>query len=334
MRNKSQYNFTKSFTALLIVSTAFAQSTSLAAPQTTGKVKGKPVQLLFVQSAASGTFMANPKKVGTYILTFNKTEAMTSYFSDRPGRITGLMSSQKLAEQFVKKSSFWRDPPNAALIVTNAKGQRETLIVELLSSTYTSGKQVYEVQFLKQDGRIANEDIPATFSKADLFIDDLWGWVSDTASTVGNAVGSAASTVGGAVSSAASTVGDAVGSAASTVGGAVSSAASDVEEVAADHPIIAGAVVVGAIATCGVLTGGACVGVAAEVAADDAATTVVTDVAEDVGANVVEDSDEESFVGRKFSDSFDDSAPMDPVTEDSPRTQQWMRDYNAKFYPQ
>ncbi len=147
---------------------------------------------LFVQSAASGTFAANPG-AGTlvadgaatpgggadYLLTLEGHAGNTIYFSDRPERIFG----EGPTDQFIAGLGFSpANPPNAALVTSDADGNEDILVVELLSPVYdaNAGSVAYGVNILSDyeggldfvAGRQADEDLGATFGEASLFIDD------------------------------------------------------------------------------------------------------------------------------------------------------------------
>ncbi len=147
---------------------------------------------LFVQSAASGTFAANPA-AGTptadsvtagggadYLLTLSGHTGNTVYFSDRPERIFGEAPTQ----QFLDGLGFPVDnPPNAALVTTDENGDEDILVVELFGPSYdaTAGTVTYGVNILSDyegsglahvAGRQEDEDLAPTFGEASLFIDD------------------------------------------------------------------------------------------------------------------------------------------------------------------
>ncbi len=147
---------------------------------------------LFVQSAAAGTFAANPgagtvSADGTptpgggadYLLTLKGHTGNTVYFSDRPERIFGESPTQT----FLDGLGFTPDnPPNAALVTNDADGNEDILVVELLNPVYDAeaGSVTYGVNILSDyegglnfvAGRQQDEDLGATFGEASLFIDD------------------------------------------------------------------------------------------------------------------------------------------------------------------
>jgi hypothetical protein len=147
---------------------------------------------LFVQSATSGTFAANPgagtpSADGTptpgggadYLLTLDGHTGNTVYFSDRPERIFG----EAPTDRFLTGLGFTpNDPPNAALVTNDADGNEDILVVELLAPAYDagSGTITYGVNLLSDyeggldfvASRRQDEDLAPTFGTASLFIDD------------------------------------------------------------------------------------------------------------------------------------------------------------------
>ena len=147
---------------------------------------------LFVQSAASGTFAANPgagtaETGGTptpgggadYLLTLDGHTGSTVFFSDRPERIFGSAPT----DQFLAGLGFSPDnPPNAALVTNDADGNEDILVVELIDPTYDAdaGSVTYGVNILSDyegglafvAGRQGDEDLAPTFGEASLFIND------------------------------------------------------------------------------------------------------------------------------------------------------------------
>jgi hypothetical protein len=114
------------------------------------------VELLFVQSATSGSFDGTTLTLGGI--------ASTSYFSDRPNRIAGQMGTDTFVGQWAEgKDSFKSDPPNAVLSVLGESGASDS-VVELSNPKLEGGQLSYQVKVL--DGKP-----PARFKTASLFID-------------------------------------------------------------------------------------------------------------------------------------------------------------------
>ena len=144
------------FTTLLVVLglVGLASTGSAEVPKT------GDVQLLFVQSATSGTYDGKT-------LTLNGVPS-TTYFSDRPNRIVGHMGSGSFVEQWAKgKDSFKTDPPNAVLSVLGENGASDA-VIELSNPQIKGDRISYQVKLL--DGQP-----PKTFNTAALFIDGKGG---------------------------------------------------------------------------------------------------------------------------------------------------------------
>ena len=122
--------------------------------------KTDDVELLFVQSATSGTYDGKT-------LTLDGAP-LTTYFSDRPKRVVGHLTTDDFVKQWVKGSdSFKKDPPNAAFSVLDKDGANDSVLE--LSNPQLNGDQIsYQVKVL--DG-----NPPKKFDTAALFIDSKGG---------------------------------------------------------------------------------------------------------------------------------------------------------------
>jgi hypothetical protein len=129
----------------------------LAVPLAFGAQPDRP-QVLFVQTAQSITF-----KDG--VLTLHGAAPMTSFFSDRPQRLTGQIRNDHFATLWSEgRNSFKADPPNAALSVFNPAG-RPTQAVLVLQNPRVDGARIsYETRVLKGA-------VPPEGSESTLFID-------------------------------------------------------------------------------------------------------------------------------------------------------------------
>jgi hypothetical protein len=161
-----------------------------ATPATPGSEGEKPV-FMFVQSFASGRGEANPA-AGTptvhgppsgggasFLLTLGGHNGQTIYFSDRPDRIVGTIST----EVFLDTLGFSPiNPPNAALVAEFESGQG-VVVLKLIEPAYTpeTGTVVYGAEVLEgYEGEnltpvLADQvaaRLPATIGPATLFIDD------------------------------------------------------------------------------------------------------------------------------------------------------------------
>ena len=137
-------------------------------------------ELLFVQVGKSGSFI---KTNDGYLLTIFDTSLQTIYFTDRPYRITGHMTTLDFVEGLWNHPSvdFNSNPPNAELVVFGNNMAKE-IVIKLQNPKYNAQQNTiqYDVVVLnefneKLDETSANMDmlIPKKFAHASLFIDSV-----------------------------------------------------------------------------------------------------------------------------------------------------------------
>ncbi len=115
------------------------------------------VALLFAQNAHALRFEGDT-------LTLGGIGPATVYFSERPHRVTGLMSHQAFVDLWEQgKDSFEADPPNAALAILD-ETEKPPVALELLSVALQEGELVYKV-------RVLEGEVPAQSGPVSLFID-------------------------------------------------------------------------------------------------------------------------------------------------------------------
>ena len=122
-------------------------------------VEPKEIQALFVQTAKSVVF-ENGR------LTLNGLAPTTLYFSDRPDRVVGHITSDEFLDAWDEgEDNFADDPPNAALSVFSHDGDEIHDIVVVLKDPALNGDvMTYNVEVL--DG-----EMPASGGPSSLFID-------------------------------------------------------------------------------------------------------------------------------------------------------------------
>ena len=159
--------------ALTFAAPALAADDAAAAPQKDA--------LLFTQTAARGTLV--PTKCncdGRYILTLRGVAKHTVWFSDRPNRHAGHLSTRNFARTW-RSYGFRADPPNAALSAIDAFGKRRTDVVELTHPRYNAKRHTMRyrartVPFttgpLSKRGR--DGLIPGRIHDVSLFIDSAY----------------------------------------------------------------------------------------------------------------------------------------------------------------
>ncbi len=146
---------------------------------TTPPASAGTMSLLFVQSAASGTF--EPAAGSTDAeLRLTGVAPMTTWFSDRPVRQAGSQATGTVTSEW-DAFGFGESPPNAALVLGDLPATANTVIVELREPHYDSVAHElrYRVHVLNaaRDGLAgaaghAPAQVPTTFGTASLFIDD------------------------------------------------------------------------------------------------------------------------------------------------------------------
>lgn len=118
------------------------------------------VEEMFVQLAGGVT-----RQDGT--LSLNRVAPSTLYFSDRPERIVGHMTTEQFVGDWGEgPDNFQADPPNAVLSFADASGEMEDAVVVLRSPSLEGDSLRYSIEIL--DGTVPQSAGPCT-----LFIDPL-----------------------------------------------------------------------------------------------------------------------------------------------------------------
>jgi hypothetical protein len=118
------------------------------------------IQEMFVQLARGVTGKADT-------LMLDGIAPTTLYFSDRPERVVGHMTTAQFLDQWtVGPDSFESDPPNGVLSFADESGQLEDTVVVLRSPSLEGDSLRYDIEVL--DGTVPPAAGPCT-----LFIDPL-----------------------------------------------------------------------------------------------------------------------------------------------------------------
>jgi hypothetical protein len=142
--------------AIAVLLVSYAAPCAAAESSTTTQAKSPQVE--FVQVARNVTF-----KDG--VLTLGDASPMTTFFSDRPERLTGQLRNDLFAKLWNEgKNGFKNDPPNASLTVFNPEGKPQQAIV-VLTNPRLDGKNI------SFDARVLKGDMPAQGGESALFID-------------------------------------------------------------------------------------------------------------------------------------------------------------------
>lgn len=145
------------------------------------------LQYLFVQSAVSGSFVPSDTEEDIYILSLNGAAPVTTYFSDRPYRLSGYITTSDFIASWNDASDdgFLKDPPNAAIQIAGATSTEDVVIVELLDVLYDqdAGTVKYRTKIVRKVNDSIElfhsrndpaESIPANFGPVSLFIDSWY----------------------------------------------------------------------------------------------------------------------------------------------------------------
>ncbi|MCD4527010.1 phage tail protein [Nocardioides sp. cx-173] len=128
------------------------------------------VSLLFALQAESGELEAvagGPE--GTFTLTLEHTTRQTTWFTDRPARDGGTVSTESFVADWAALG-FDDVPPNAVLTLSG-RDSADPLIVELGAPAYEPHDRTLRVE-VEVLGRPVLHDVPGPFGAASLFIDN------------------------------------------------------------------------------------------------------------------------------------------------------------------
>ena len=139
---------------------------------------------IYVQLAERGTWTPKPDEEGVFELALFGAGEQTLYFATGSTRIVGTMPT----DEFLDELGFTpANPPNAAVEVWTADGERDVLVVQLIDPVYTRtfGDDAEEV--LTYDARVLSaysgerltewlpdvddDQLPVEFTNVSLFID-------------------------------------------------------------------------------------------------------------------------------------------------------------------
>ncbi len=105
---------------------------SVKAPPRRPRCPGVPTDasLLFALESRAGTLVPDAAAgKGHFTLTLRGVERRATWFTDRPQRNAGRVTTRKLFRAW-RELGFRATPPNAALVVDRAKSSRDTVAVE------------------------------------------------------------------------------------------------------------------------------------------------------------------------------------------------------------
>lgn len=121
--------------------------------------KNDEADFLFVQTAKSMSYDSTTKK-----LTLNNVSPVTLFFSDRPERIAGNMSTEAFLPFWSKgKDSFFADPPNADLSILEGNTLQQVVVV-LKDPVLEGDSLTYTIE-------VVDGDLPGSGNNVSVFID-------------------------------------------------------------------------------------------------------------------------------------------------------------------
>ena len=140
----------------------------------TAHLYGGPSETLFVQTARTGTLV--PQGDGSFLLTLEGLDPRAVFFSDRPSRDSGTLSTPFLIDTVFGGE----DPPNAALVI-EGEGASGVLPLELSNPVLGDDSIMYTAIPLENfssglshyQAALATEG-PEAFGEVALFLDGSW----------------------------------------------------------------------------------------------------------------------------------------------------------------
>lgn len=125
-----------------------------AASVTARAEDAKTADFLFVQTADAMTFAAHQNR-----LTLRGVNPQTLFFSDRPERIAGHMTTERFVPFWTEgPDSFHSNPPNADLSIME-KGELREVVVVLRDPVLEGGDLRYTVEILEGDMPVMAEAV-------------------------------------------------------------------------------------------------------------------------------------------------------------------------------
>ena len=154
------------------------------APTAEHQAADEELALLYVQNAVSGSLIPVTGADDTFTLTLEGVSKSTVFFADRPGTVSGHVSTDLFIRNWgTGANSFVVSPPNAALDILGGERTGDVVVVKISEPIYDeeAAQLTYRVKALKNIGtgsllsfderRDILEDMPESFGQVGLFID-------------------------------------------------------------------------------------------------------------------------------------------------------------------
>ena len=145
--------------------------------------------VLFALEARSGSFTRVPDRPHQYTLILRGVARGTTWFTDRPQREAGRVTTRSLLGSW-RRLGFAAEPPNAAVVLDDGRRARDTVALELRLRSRDNRRRTarFRVRVLPGLGpglsrlnRRLDRRLPKHFAGASLFIDS----VTSTSCTIG-----------------------------------------------------------------------------------------------------------------------------------------------------
>lgn len=162
---------------------AFAFLAVAASSASAASVASLPrdASVLFALDARSGSLTPTPGHGGQYTLILRGIARGTTWFSDRPQRDAGSVTTRSLLGSW-RRLGFVADAPNAAVVLDGGRAARDTVALELRLRGHDDARRTarFSARVLKGLGpglshlnKRLDRRLPRHFAGASLFIDDV-----------------------------------------------------------------------------------------------------------------------------------------------------------------
>ena len=148
------------------------------------QISGEPstTRWLFVQTASSGSLEPIKGEKDAYQLTLKGVSEQVIAFTDRPARDARTVSINDYVKNWsTGPNSFQKSPPNAALEIETQKGLVTIFTIDNPKYDMAANTLTYKAKRIESNptlpSQTAGQELPKTFLKPVLFIDDSISWL-------------------------------------------------------------------------------------------------------------------------------------------------------------
>ncbi len=170
--------------ALMVTAQRLPTSAQDATPEVSTDPADSSPGFLYIQLAERGTWTPKPDEEGLFELALYGTGEQTLYFATGGSRIVGTMPTAQILDEIGFTPA---DPPNAAVEVWTADGERDVLVVQLIDPVFSQSFGDDPEEVLTYDARVLSaytgerltewlpdvddDQLPVEFTNVSLFID-------------------------------------------------------------------------------------------------------------------------------------------------------------------